>query len=197
MECMSATGMMKGHWKSAYSVEISNALQKCKIESALVHDKSAVKHIKQSIELYEMGKISDVITEQRKHSLRCFPAYPCGMGRQSYLTNSEASSTLSQFRLGNAELGNRDSPPVTICPACKNGQNTESHLVFECRAMDHLKAMMPEIMAEFESRNSNVQLTSNDERLKKFLGGDWPTTKTLEERGKYLSILKQKLVESK
>ena len=63
--------------------------------------------------------------------------------------------------------------------------------------MDHLKAMMPDVMAEFESRNSNEQLTSNDERLKKFLGGDWATTKTLEERGKYLAILKQKLIESK
>ena len=194
---MSATGMMKGQWKSAYSGEITNALQKCKIESDLVHDKSALKKIKQSIEMYEMGKVSDVITEQRKHSLRYFPAYPHGMGRQPYLTNSEASSTLTQFRFGNAELGNRDSPPVTICPACKNGQNTESHLVFECKEMDHLKAMMPEVMAEFEARNSNEQLTSNDERLKKFLGGDFATTKTLEERGKYLSILKQKLVESK
>ena len=50
---------------------------------------------------------------------------------------------------------------------------------------------------EFESRNSNEQLTSNDERLKMFLGGDWPTIKILEERGKYLAILKQKLIEQK
>ena len=79
MECMSATGMMKGQWKSAYSGEITNALQKCKIESVPVHDKSAVKNIKLSIEMYEMGKINDVIEEQKKHSLRCFPAYPHGM----------------------------------------------------------------------------------------------------------------------
>ena len=129
---------------------------------------------------------------QRNHSLKYFPSYPSGMGRQSYINYSEESSTISKFRLGNAELGNKDNPPILICPSCKNGPNDELHLVFSCPAMDSLreevwmKTVLDEAVPEHSLKKDDPMT------LRTFLGGDLCSAETLHKRGKFLSILQQK-----
>ena len=88
------------------------------------------KNIAAKVLHFENLTIHKKIEEQRNHSLQCLPDYPIGHQRHEYIDLSEASKTLAKFRLGNANLGNRDNPPVKICPACNIGPNKESHLVF-------------------------------------------------------------------
>ena len=50
-----------------------------------------------------------------------------------------SAKILAQFRLGDAELGNRNQPPIETCPMCENGRNIESHLVFACNGVERLR----------------------------------------------------------
>ena len=104
--------------------------------------------------------------------------------------------TLAKMRLGSADLGNHSSPPINICPACKVGPNCESHLVFRCSAIDHLRFLMKDSidLCKFESRFPGK---SDDELLKLFLGDDLFGSKVLHERGEYINVLLQQHVECK
>ena len=121
-------------WTSKYKTEIQALLGKCLIDPSSKPNK-VVKAISEFTHRTEIAKIID----QRGHSLKYFPHYPIGMERQAYISYNEESSTISKFRLGNADLGNRDNPPILVCPACSNGPNDELHLAFNCTAMDSLR----------------------------------------------------------
>ena len=136
------------------------------------------------------------IKTQREHSLKYFPDYPSGMGRQEYINYSEESSTISKFRLGNADLGNRESPPIIICPACNNGPNNELHLAFNCTAMDNLR-QEPWMKSVLDEALGKLRFDTDDPaKLSSFLGEDMCSVETLLNRGKFLSILRQKHLES-
>ena len=105
-------------WTSKYKTEIQALLGKCLIDPSSKPNK-VVKAISKFTHRTEIAKIIG----QRGHSLKYFPHYPTGMGRQEYISYNEESSTISKFRLGNADLGNRDNPPILECPACSNGPN--------------------------------------------------------------------------
>ena len=127
------------------------------------------------------------------HSLRCLPDYPVGSARQAYVDFSEASKTLAKFRLGDAGLGNRSSPPITICPACNMGPNKESHLVFKCCAFNNLRALMPDLHKQIIQDTDKY--TDDDDKLTALLGGEYDDSKVLLKRGEYLSILLDKFHE--
>ena len=101
-----------------------------------------------AVDKYSKDKSIKTLKEHRSHSLKYLPEYPDKMGRQKYLGNSVYSSTLAKFRLGNANLGNKESPAILVCPCCQAGPNNELHLVLECKAMAHLKQDMQHILDE-------------------------------------------------
>ena len=103
------------------------------------------------------------------------------------------SNILAKFRLGNANLGNKESPAILTCPCCQAGPNNELHLVFECNAMAHLKRDMQHILNEAVDQQRFA--SSNPRKLQSFLGGDHASPKTLGERGIFLDILRQKHIE--
>ena len=111
-----------GAWTSKYKIEIQALLGKCHIDPSM-RPSEITKAMSKFSQQTEISKIKT----QRDHSLKYFPSYPSGMGRQEYINFSEESSTISKFRLGNADLGNRDSPPIIICPACNNGPKVLGH----------------------------------------------------------------------
>ena len=148
-----------------------------------------------AVEKYTKDKSSALLREHRLHSLKYFPEYPDGMGRQKYIECSETSSTLAKFRLGNTNIGNRGSPRILICPACKAGPNNELHLVFEYQAMSHLKKDMQHILDEATDQQRFSH--SDDRKLKSFLGGDMASAATMRVRGVFLDILLKKHLELK
>ena len=141
--------------------------------------------------------MATILTDHRKHSSKYLPEYPEGMGRQKYINLSEPSSILAKFRLGNAKLGNKETPAILICPACNSGQNNELHLVFQCHAMDNLRnePWMKKVIAQ-ASDQERFDICDN-KKLISFLGGDHANSKIFNDRGTYLSILRQKHLELK
>ncbi len=107
--------------------------------------------------------------------------------------NSLYSSILAKFRLENANLGNKESPPILICPCYKAGPNNELHLVFECNAMTHLRPDMQHILDEAIDQQRFA--SSDSRKLQSFLGGDYAPLKKISERGIFLDILRQKHIE--
>ena len=179
-------------WTSKYKTEIQTLLSKCPIDPSSKPNR-VIEAISNFSHRTEIAKIK----EQRAHSLKYFPDYPSGMGRQAYISYNEESSTISKFRLGNADLGNRDNPPILVCPACSNGPNDELHLAFNCTAMDSLRQepWMKEVLHEAVGKEN---FDADDPiKLGHFLGGDMCSEETLHNRGKYLNILLQKHLESR
>ena len=135
------------------------------------------------------------LSRQRQHSLRYLPRYAATGQRQGYLDYPEGSSTLASFRLGNANLGNRENPKIINCPACLNGQNNELHLVFQCKAMEQVRVDMRQV---FDEAVDQRRFRPDDPRkLQSFLGGDSPTLKVYRERATLLEKLKERHSEFK
>ena len=180
-----------GAWTSKYKIEIQALLGKCHIDPSLKPNK-VIDAISKFSRQTEISKIKT----QRDHSLKYFPNYPSGMGKQEYINYSEESSTISKFRFGNAELGNRDSPPILICPACADGPNNELHLAFNCTAMNNLR-QEPWMKSVLDEAIGELRFDTEDPaKLRSFLGEDMCSVETLLNRGKFLNILRQKHLEA-
>ena len=192
-ECMSACYPHEGAWKSSFRQETQEIFIESKIGNVLKDNRKPEANIRLAMDKLEKTTTINLLKEHRKRSLKYFPDYPDGMGRQKYLDRTDESSTLAKYRLGNAGLGNRNNPPVLICPGCLNGPNNELHLVFECQAMNHLRESMAHILEEAPEQK---KFRNNDpKKLQSFLGGDFAPAKILKKRGTFLSILSQKLME--
>ena len=107
---------LKGEWTSSYLKEINKLSDECDIEWNKVEKLQLrkgrgyiISKIKEFMSRVVFGKIG----EQRLHSLRSYPQYLDCMGKQAYL-DIPGSQTLAQFRLGDAGLGNRDTPTVEM-----------------------------------------------------------------------------------
>ena len=87
---------------------------KCQVGYILKDGHTPKKNVELAVDKFFQLEMSSMLTEHRKHSLKYLPEYPEGMGRQKYITLSESSSILTKFRLGNANLGNKDSPAIII-----------------------------------------------------------------------------------
>ena len=193
LECMSACHPHEGAWRSSFREEIQNIFIECKVGNVLKDNRKPETNIRLAVDTLERTTCNKLLQEHRKHSLKYFPQYPNGMGRQNYLDSTENSSILANFRLGNAGLGNKNSPPALICPGCLSGPNNELHLAFECHAMDHLRVDMKHILDE---ALEHKKFGNRDPRkLQSFLGGDFASANILRKRGTFLGILRQKLLE--
>ena len=193
LECMGATHPHKGAWRSSFREEMQGIFFESQVGNVLRDNRKPEANIRIAMDNLERSNKSKLLKEHRKHSLKYFPDYPDGMGRQKYLDRTDDSSTLAKFRLGNAGLGNRNNPPVLICPGCLNGPNNELHLAFECHAMDQLRESMANIL---DQAPEHKKYENTDARkLQSFLGGDFAPAKVLKGRGTFLSILRQKLLE--
>ena len=183
---------LKGEWTSTYRTEIERITLLLDVDMERTARWFSLKKgkgkIKSSIKSYFATQAHETIQRQREHSLRCFPAYQNGLGVQEYLSLPSAE-TLAQFRLGDAGLGNRCSPAREVCPLCNNGINRESHLVFECRATEHLRRQS-KAMVVFLSSKSSIQ--DPDGKLKLFVGGDLSSNATLQEKAVFLKLLQDK-----
>ena len=94
---------------------------------------------------------------------------------------------LAKFRLGDIDLGLRDSPPVLNCPCCTTGPNNAMHLVFDCNT---IKSKCNTKVLE-EALVSKLYSSDDPCKLQSFLGGDFSPVNTLMERADYLINIMQ------
>ena len=188
---------VKSTWSASYMREIDKIISCYDLQHLPMLTEGAEKHswtaISNKLQNYECNGIVKDIIDKQSHSLRALPEYPRNYICQKYLEKCGFyRETLAKFRLGNAGLGNRDTPNIKVCPACNSGPNIESHLVFNCSAMNNLKLNMNDSVKMDQFINHHSEISDSDHLLKLFLGDDWSSNETLLKRGEYLDILLQK-----
>ena len=184
----------KPTWSSSYVRDMNKIINLYNLQSLPnltgVDGKDLWESITKALRDHEEKTIVNDIVGKQDHSLRCLPEYPRNLKCQEYLIyGGPHRKTLAKFRLGNAGLGNRDTPSVKVCPACNSGPNIESHLVFGCSAMDHLKNTMNESVQMDKFLRVHSKVTNPGHLLKLFLGDDWSGNEVLQKRGEYIDIL--------
>ena len=97
-------------------------------------------------DLSKWGAKNVVKSMESKSSLR-FCSFPKTWWKKAfYVNDSEYSKIISEFRGGNARLGNRDndledfaptsfSKRIVICPACCKERLNESHVIVDCESL--------------------------------------------------------------
>ena len=194
-DCLSANSPSEGAWHSKYRDELQKIHDKWGIPFNTGNNESW-KTVEKALEESFHKNIAAKLKEHREHSLKYLPEYPISKYRQGYINGSKEASVLTKFRLGHANLGNRDDPKILICPSCGKGPNNELHLAFECEAMSELR-QETEMKAIYDEARDQLRYTNNDPRkLKSFLGNDFASDKTLLRRGNFLSKLRQKHLEN-
>lgn len=131
---------LNGGWDSDYIREITNI----ELETGILLLEGPDRL--QQIDKWGKKRIRDEI--KQKKSLCALPYPVKGWKRANHVTDEEWSKVLSQFRAGNAMLGNRDTlfqelvPDccdskglLKICPACLTGKLSEVHVILECPAL--------------------------------------------------------------
>ena len=127
LESLEAKDATKNGWKSNYREEILKIHSKCKVGNIMGNDRSPLQNVVKAVENYTEDILASELSQHRMHSLKYLPDHP-SVGVQNYLDGSDASITLTKFRMGNARLGNRSTPQIKVCPTCNNGPNNELHL---------------------------------------------------------------------
>ena len=161
-----------------------------------------------------MSLISLLILSQVKKSssLKCQPEPLLrGWKPSEYVTDSYESSVLAAFRLGNAQLGNKDTYGVEIrpdlvdgtgrlteCPSCRDKGiaciNNEVHMFIECQSLHDVRETIgvdkKRTLGEF-IREEQRKGKSNEEVFKAFLqGGDKDEPYEFAKRGQILSNMR-------
>ena len=127
------------------------------------------------------------LRERRIHSLKYMPVHGDDVSYRQFLDGSPKSSILASFRLGNAGLGNRDTPSIKVCPACNMGPNNELHLVFECKALEGVRRAHSDTLNEAQDQKHFN--TEDPRKLASFLGGDFSNREQLMKRAALLESL--------
>ena len=131
--------------------------------------------------------------------------------KASYVNDTEISKILSEFRGGNARLGNRDNDledfapttmenRVVICPLCCIAENDESHMVIDCvKLCDVRKECFVDnknIEDIFQAiRRKDVTKTSS-EVLREFLNTDTDSRGTIRQKAEVLDFLRCHFISS-
>ena len=133
-----------------------------------------------------------VIKSKLTHSLKWLPMKFVNSGAQSYIDGSPEAKIISQFRLGNGQLKNRDSNgTLKECPICPaNEPLTEAHLTLKCSALDEVREQLG--ISQWLSSN---EVDGNDvnDSLRLFLGDDGAIGPTIRKRGHSLIKMRQAL----
>ena len=113
-------------------------------------------------------------------------------GAQSYIDGSPEAKIISQFRLGNGQLKNRESNgTLKECPICPaNVPLSEAHLALKCSALDEVREQLG--ISQWLRSNEEGENDVNDS-LRLFLGDDGAIGPTIRKRGHSLIKMRQSL----
>ena len=118
-------------------------------------------------------------------SLAALPIPKAWWRKQEYLKDESWSLALTEFRVGNAKLGNRDDhlkdlavsnhqDRVITCPLCLKGSNNEIHLLVQCTAMVDVRKSLnvsEEVSLQSWIDTNRQQGEQPVNIVRKFLGG--------------------------
>ena len=139
-----------------------------------------------SVALLKEHTIQEII--HKVNSLKSLAALPIPKAwwrKQEYLKDESWSLALTEFRVGNAKLGNRDDhlkdlavsnhqDRIVTCPLCLKGPNNEIHLLVQCTAMVDVRKSL-NVSEEISLQSwidTNRQLGEQPVNIvRKFLGG--------------------------
>ena len=160
------------------------------------------------IEGLEKWAISSIVKNVSSKSSLRFCSLPNKWWKKaSYVTDTDTSKILSEFRGGNARLGNRDSElaefaPTTlerrtvICPNCSSGLLSESHLVIDCETLTEARKdcfvndkNILEIFNEIRKKK-NLQKHLSDKVLREFLNTDKDSPGVIRQKAEVLDFLR-------
>ena len=128
-----------------------------------------------------MSEIQTGIKTKVDHSLKWLPMKFVNAGAQSYIDGSPESKIISQFRLGNGQLKNRENYGIRKCPICSAHEPlTEVHLTLKCRALAAIREKCG-INQWYNSNNGTAK--DDNESLRLFLGDDGAIGPTIRQRG--------------
>ena len=178
-------------WKSNFADEISQIKVMIGIpESLITTKKSAAKRsIKKLTQNHFQSMDNKAIEKQSEHSLRAFPKSSFTGKPLRYLSTIKDRKILTQFRLGNAGLGNRIQNPIKTCPICKIGPNTESHLVFECPDAVDIRTKAGQNIDFNEYLQQTISFSNSDKKLQHFLRATGIAPEILQGRAEFLKSL--------
>ena len=188
----------KGHnelgqssWKSNFANEIKQLKTAIGLPESEIFGKKSIakKKIRQLSHAHFQEMDNKAIDDQKEHSLRAFPRSLFTGKPLKYLSITKDRKILTQFRLGDAGLGNRATNPIKTCPVCKRGPNTESHLIFDCPSAADIRARLGKNInfSEFLQLNSNLQ--NPDIKLQCFLKCTGVSPEALQGRAEFLKSL--------
>jgi len=183
-----------GNWDSDYLAEICKIEKETGIlEEACKQTSTSQLTVKEELKwkltaIDKWGKklIRDQV--KTKSSLNCMPFPSKGWRKADFVDDSAQSTTIAEFRAGNALLGNRetgfglefgdfcdDDGRIVWCPACDYGQNNEHHVIIDCEKLSEIRETLSVggiTLADYIAGWREKGLIRSEEILRKFLGGD-------------------------
>ena len=190
-ECLGATGKGKGAaWLSQWRAEIIKIMKECEMSRPFGYHKNRKKSIKIGVERWEERKTKEAL---KGSSLKGMPLYKKSNKIQGYIDYNEASVALAKFRLGDAKLGNRESPAIKDCRLCLEGEgnNNEAHIVFKCETVNAIIEDKMPALRKFKEKYGAEE--DENKKLRLLLGGDKCKTEELLIRGKQLADLLEEI----
>ena len=188
----------KGHndldqsaWKSSYESEIRQLKTSIGLPQSKTFAKKSIakKTIKKLSHTHFIQIDKKSIEIQKEHSLRSYTESPFTGKPLRYLSTIKDRKILTQFRLGNAGLGNRMKDPIKICPLCRKAPNTESHLVFDCPRVADTRQRLGQSIQFTEYLKSTSTIPHSDLKLQHFLQTTQTTPEILQGRAEFLKFL--------
>ena len=190
-ECDKAKGKTNGDaWLSHWRKEILAILEECEMWDPFGYHVNKRKSIRKGVDEWEKKRTEIAM---KGSSLNGLPTYKKTRRMQTYIDYTEASIAIAKFRLGDARLGNRETPAIKDCRLCSSGRenNNEAHVIFTCCGTKSIiEGEMPKLQ-KFKEKHAKEK--DEKKKLRLLLGGDKSKYMVLVQRGKELAALLRKI----
>ena len=174
--------------KVSYKNEIEKIITTCKLP--MINEATIWKKILPLIVKWDNNEITNRVYSKTTHSLKWLPMKFLDNGKQSYIDGSAEARIISQFRLGQGQLDNREGSTLIKCTLCQqNTQVTEAHIIMSCTSLTELRKECG--LMDWCQRNNLLNATE-DKKLRLYLGDDGIIGSLLKERGKVLIKMREK-----
>ena len=173
-----------------------------KILDTIGEDKMEASDYKKCLNNYWVKKITSEM--RSKSSLSCCSIPKKWWKKQKYVKNTETSKIISEFRSGNACIGDRDNEyamhdlsnedgRILTCPACGMGYNKTYHLIVRCEEMNQLRQQL-KVGEETLEEMFNKRSGQDTEKLHWFLNVSDDELRIRNEKAEAMNTIRNKLI---
>ena len=174
----------------SYATEIENIKQKLgELVDPVLKRTAYKKEINKLLSKVHNKRDNEKVYEMRQHSLRAYPRLNTTRIPRPHLTGRKGYKIITNFRLGDAGLGNKGPKPVVTCPICRKGRNNETHLVLECDQVQNIRDYFTQFINISKYCNKDEASEDSDNKLKQFLSD---TKEDFNQQAEFLTQLLEK-----